>query len=121
MNRPDGGPQPRHAIERDGDAWAEVGKQVVSGAFEIAERLPDRLILRRRARPGTVRAGNVAKVEYVRLEIPDAIAAHGRDELDAVAVRYTPKTADLVSGVADDAHLGAASWSGSSPSGTRIR
>ena len=23
MNRPDGGPQPRHAIERDGDAWTE--------------------------------------------------------------------------------------------------
>ena len=40
MNRPDGGPQPRHAIERDGDAWTETGKQVVSGAFEIAERHP---------------------------------------------------------------------------------
>ncbi|HYU59034.1 MAG TPA: ABC transporter substrate-binding protein, partial [Actinomycetota bacterium] len=31
MNRPDGGPQPRHAIERDGDAWVETGRQVVSG------------------------------------------------------------------------------------------
>jgi ABC-type oligopeptide transport system substrate-binding subunit/class 3 adenylate cyclase len=112
MNRPDGGPQPRHAIERDGDAWAEVGKQVVSGAFEISKRPPDRLILRRRERPGTVRAGNVATIEYVRASIPDAIAAYGRDELDAVTVRYTPKTADLVPGVAEDAHLGAASWSG---------
>jgi ABC-type oligopeptide transport system substrate-binding subunit/class 3 adenylate cyclase len=112
MNRPDGGPQPRHAIERDGDDWVEVGKQVVSGAFEIAERQPDRLVLRRRDRPGTIRAGNVATIEYVRATIPEAIAAYGRDELDAVTVRYTPKTADLVPGVAEDAHLGAASWSG---------
>ena len=112
MNRPDGGPQPRHAIERDGDAWTETGKQVVSGAFEIAERHPDRLVLRRREDPSTPRPGNVATVEYVQREIPDAIAAYARDELDAVTVRYTPKTADLVPGVSDDAHLGAASWSG---------
>ena len=112
MNRPDGGPQPRHAIERDGDGWTETGKQVVSGAFEIAERHPDRLVLRRRDDPSTPRPGNVATVEYVQREIPDAIAAYARDELDAVTVRYTPKTADLVPGVSDDAHLGAASWSG---------
>lgn len=36
--------------------------------------------------------------ESVRREIPDAIAAYARDELDAVTVRYTPKTADLVPG-----------------------
>ena len=67
MNRPDGGPQPRHAIERDGDAWTETGKQVVSGAFEIAERHPDRLVLRRRRGPRAhPRPGNVATVEYVR-------------------------------------------------------
>jgi oligopeptide transport system substrate-binding protein len=35
MNRPDGGPQPRHAIEASGDAWTEPGKQVVSGAFRV--------------------------------------------------------------------------------------
>jgi ABC-type oligopeptide transport system substrate-binding subunit/class 3 adenylate cyclase len=112
MNRPDGGPQPRHAIERDGGAWTETGKQVVSGAFEIAERHPDRLVLRRREDPSTPRPGNVATVEYARKEIPAAVAAYARDELDAVTVRYTPKTADLVPGVSDDAHLGAASWSG---------
>jgi ABC-type oligopeptide transport system substrate-binding subunit/class 3 adenylate cyclase len=112
MNRPDGAPQPRHAIERDGDAWTEVGKQVVSGAFEIVEREADRLVLGRRTDTGTVRPGNVATVEYRRLQIPEAIAAYGRDELDAVTVRYTPKTADLVPGVAEDAHMGAASWSG---------
>jgi ABC-type oligopeptide transport system substrate-binding subunit/class 3 adenylate cyclase len=112
MNRPDGGPQPRHAIERDGDAWTEVGKQVVSGAFEIVERGSDRLVLRRRERPGTARPGNVAAVEYHKRAIPEAIAAYGRNELDAITVRYTPKTADLVPGVSKDAQLGAASWSG---------
>jgi ABC-type oligopeptide transport system substrate-binding subunit/class 3 adenylate cyclase len=112
MNRPDGAPQPRHAIERDGDAWTEVGKQVVSGAFEIAEREADRLVLQRRERPGTARSGNVATIEYVKREIPDALAAYARDELDAITVRYTPKTADLVPGIEEDAHLGAASWSG---------
>jgi len=89
-----------------------VGRQVVSGAFEIAERLPDRLVLRRRERPGTIGGGNAATIEYARLEVPDAIAAYSRNELDAVTVRYTPKTADLVPGLGDDAHLGPASWSG---------
>jgi ABC-type oligopeptide transport system substrate-binding subunit/class 3 adenylate cyclase len=112
MNRPDGGPQPRHAVERLGDGWAVPGTQVVSGAFEIVERSPDRLVLRRRERPGTERPGNVARLEYVRQEIPEAIAAYERDELDAITVRYTPKVADLVPGVEDDAHLGPASWSG---------
>ena len=27
MNRPDGGPQPRHAIEALGPAWAEPGRR----------------------------------------------------------------------------------------------
>jgi oligopeptide transport system substrate-binding protein len=112
MNRPDGGPQPRHAIERDGAGWTEVGKQVVSGAFAIAGRDADRLVLRRRERPGAIGAGNAATIEYLRLQVPDALAAFGRNELDAVTVRYTPKSADLVPGVAGDAHLGAASWSG---------
>src|SRR5439155_23390565 len=48
MNRPDGGPQPRHAIERDGDAWTSRERQVVSGPFEVAERTGDRLIVRGR-------------------------------------------------------------------------
>jgi ABC-type oligopeptide transport system substrate-binding subunit/class 3 adenylate cyclase len=112
MNRPDGGPQPRHAIERDGDAWTEVGKQVVSGAYEIAEREEDRLVLRRRERPATARTGNVGTIEYLRKTVPEALEAYRRDELDAVTVRYTPKTADLVPGISKDAHLGTASWSG---------
>ena len=39
MNRPDGGPQPRHAIEGMAEA------RVVSGAFEVAERTDERLVL----------------------------------------------------------------------------
>src|SRR4051795_4660988 len=58
MNRPDGGPQPRHAI--DGAAEARV----VSGAFEVAERTDERLVLRRRSE----RSGNVAEVELARTE-----------------------------------------------------
>ena len=38
MNRPDAGPQPRHAIERDGTAWTEPAHQVVSGSFEVEAR-----------------------------------------------------------------------------------
>ena len=112
MNRPDGGPQPRHAIERHGDGWTEVGKQVGSGAFEIVERDADTLVLRRRAHPGTARAGNVKTIRYQRLSIPDALVAYQREELDAITVRYTPKVADLVPGIEEDAQLGAASWSG---------
>ena len=71
MNRPDGGPQPRHAIEPSGDAWTEAGAQVVSGAFRIARarRRPPGARAPRRRR-GAPAAGNVARVEIVR--------SHGR-------------------------------------------
>ena len=49
MNRPDGGPQPRHAIERDGDDWTATGKQVVSGPFGSPSATTTRLVLERRA------------------------------------------------------------------------
>src|SRR5262249_43307444 len=45
MNRPDGGPQPRHAIERHGAAWTEPAHQVVSGPFRQVERGDDHLVL----------------------------------------------------------------------------
>src|SRR5207247_4972912 len=38
MNRPDGGPQPRHCIEREGADWTQPGRQVVSGPFRVADR-----------------------------------------------------------------------------------
>ena len=55
MNRPDGGPQPRHAIEATA-LWTEPDAQVVSGAFRIAERTDDLLVLERRDGEST-RAG----------------------------------------------------------------
>jgi ABC-type oligopeptide transport system substrate-binding subunit/class 3 adenylate cyclase len=110
MNRPDGGPQPRHAIERDGDAWTEIGSQVVSGAFRIASRTDDVLVLERRT-DGAPRPGNAARIELVRSEVGDAIEPYARDELDVVTVRYTPRLADLVPHVAADASLGSAAWS----------
>ena len=63
MNRPDGGPQPRHAIERDGAEWTKPGRQVVSGPFRVAERTDERLVLERNDGdagpvPGTRRASS---------------------------------------------------------------
>jgi ABC-type oligopeptide transport system substrate-binding subunit/class 3 adenylate cyclase len=111
MNRPDGGPQPRHAIERDGDAWTEIGSQVVSGSFRIVSRTDDLLVLERRPEDTASRPGNAAGLELVRSEVGDAIEPYARDELDVVTVRYTPKLADLVPRVAADASLGPAAWS----------
>ena len=112
MNRPDGGPQPRHAIERDGDAWTEPGRQVVSGAFFVAERTDDRLLLRRRGGYPGHRSGNVAEVELYRAEVADSLPLYDSRDTDMVLVRYTPRLADLVPGaVRPDAILGAAAWS----------
>jgi ABC-type oligopeptide transport system substrate-binding subunit len=102
MNRPDSGPQPRHAI--DGVAEARV----VSGAFEVAERTDERLVLRRRSE----RPGNVNEVELYRTAIADALPEYERGETDLILVRYTPRLADLMPGaVRDDAILGSPAWS----------
>jgi ABC-type oligopeptide transport system substrate-binding subunit/class 3 adenylate cyclase len=112
MNRPDGGPQPRHAIERDGAAWTEPGRQVVSGAFEVASRADDAVVLRRRESYTGARAGNVAEVELRRGAIDEALSEFERGETDLILVRYTPRLADLMPGaVRSEAVLGPASWS----------
>jgi ABC-type oligopeptide transport system substrate-binding subunit len=110
MNRPDGGPQPRHAIERWGADWADPAHQVVSGAFRIAERDEERLVLERGGR--SRRTGNIARVEYEHESVTHGVDSYERGELDMVAVRYTPRLADLVPTEAPDAHLGSAAWSG---------
>jgi ABC-type oligopeptide transport system substrate-binding subunit len=110
MNRPDGGPQPRHAIEPLGDGWTEVGKQVVSGAFQVSARTDDRLTLQRRRDHRGPRTGNVHEVEFVSAPLGDSLASFARDELDFVMVRYTPRMADLTHAV-EEARLGAATWS----------
>jgi ABC-type oligopeptide transport system substrate-binding subunit/class 3 adenylate cyclase len=102
MNRPDGGPQPRHAIDGIADA------RVVSGAFEVAERTDERLVLRRRSE----RPGNVGEVELYRTAIADALPEYERGETDLILVRYTPRLADLMPGaVREDAVLGPPAWS----------
>jgi ABC-type transport system substrate-binding protein/class 3 adenylate cyclase len=106
MNRPDGGPQPRHAIERDGAAWTE--RQVVSGAFELEKRTDDTLVLRRR--PG--RSGNVDQVEFYRADVPTSLGDYDRDDTEMILIRYTPRLADLTPGAArPDATFSAAAWS----------
>ena len=112
MNRPDGAPQPRHAIREAGDDWTATGQQVVSGAFRIAERTADRLVLERRREHRGSRSGNVARVEIVRLPVGAAAEPYERDELDLVLIRYTPRLADLVPGELPDRMLGPPSWSG---------
>jgi ABC-type oligopeptide transport system substrate-binding subunit/class 3 adenylate cyclase len=110
MNRPDGGPLPRHVIEAEGEAWTERG--VVSGAFRLADRGDGHLEIERRPDANTARPGNVERVRYVRTPIRDAIEPYERDELDMVMVRYTPRLADVVPDAVADTHAGAAAWSG---------
>jgi ABC-type transport system substrate-binding protein/class 3 adenylate cyclase len=96
VNRPDGGPQPQHAIERDGDAWSEPKRQVVSGPFRQAERSNERLVLVRNEGYTGVRTGNVARVEITASTADDALAPLERGELDLARVMYTPRTSDHV-------------------------
>lgn len=109
MNRPDGGPQPRHAIEAAGDAW--VADQVVSGAFRVAAGDDDSLVLERR-QGESPRTGNVARVEYCRAPTPASLDAYARNELDMIAVRYTPRLADAMPSDTPDASMGPAAWTG---------
>src|SRR5439155_14896952 len=96
MNRPDGGPQPRHSIEANGDRWTDPGLQVVSGPFRVAERTEDALVLERRDGYTQARPGNLGRAEMERSAVGGAIEPYGRDELDMITVRYTPRLADLM-------------------------
>ena len=109
MNRPDSGPQPRHAIEAAGETWTV--EQVVSGAFRVVQLCDDTVVLERRQGEAP-RRGNVARVEYHRAPAHGSLAAYRRDELEVIAVRYTPRLADLMPADTPDATLGPAAWSG---------
>jgi oligopeptide transport system substrate-binding protein len=95
-NRPDAAPQPRHAIERHGEAWSAPEHQVVSGPLRVAEHAPDRLVLVRHDGYSRPRRGNVARIECVRAAVDDAFPAFARGELGMARVVYTPHTADHV-------------------------
>jgi ABC-type oligopeptide transport system substrate-binding subunit len=110
MNRPDGGPQPRHAIERDGPAWTDPERQVVSGPFRVTSRTDDVLVLDRRPEHNGVRAGNAARVEFRLSTVEDALEPYAAGDLDFVMIRYTPRMSDLTHQM-QDATLGPAAWS----------
>ena len=111
MNRPDGGPQPRHCIEEHGDRWVEPERQVVSGPFRQGGTTADRIVLVRQDGYTGLRTGNVDRVEMTLCTAEEALERFRRDELDVVGVRYTPRLADLLPRVGDDATVGPATWS----------
>jgi ABC-type oligopeptide transport system substrate-binding subunit/class 3 adenylate cyclase len=112
MNRPDGGPQPRHAIEREGAEWTDPHRQVVSGPFRVAEHTADSITLERNDEYAGTRPGNAGRVEFLRASVSDALEPYADGKLDMVAVRYTPRLADLVPSEVEDASFGQAGWSG---------
>jgi ABC-type oligopeptide transport system substrate-binding subunit/class 3 adenylate cyclase len=112
MNRPDGGPQPRHAIEREGAEWTDPQRQVVSGPFRVAEHTDDSITLERNDEYAGTRPGNAGRVEFLRASVSDALEPYADGNLDMVAVRYTPRLADLVPSEVEDASFGQAGWSG---------
>ncbi|HXG75709.1 MAG TPA: ABC transporter substrate-binding protein [Gaiellaceae bacterium] len=83
VNRPDAGPQPRHAIEAHGDAWTEPSRLVASGAFTLAEVSADRVVLERRPE-SRARPGNVRRVELSSPPLDVASERYASDELDIV-------------------------------------
>ena len=98
MNRPDGGPQPRHAIEARRRRLDRARRQVVSGAFRRrrSRRRASRARAARRTRTRLGRATSRA-VEYR----PDADPRTRSSRTSATSstwstVRYTPRLADLV-------------------------
>ncbi|MGH2406824.1 MAG: ABC transporter substrate-binding protein [Candidatus Limnocylindrales bacterium] len=110
MNRPDGGPQPRHAIEADPAAWAQHDRQVVSGPFRVADRGEETLTLARRDDHVGSRPGNIGRVEFQRVPVRDAIEPFREAKLDMIPVRYTPRLADILPDDAPATTLGAAAW-----------
>jgi ABC-type transport system substrate-binding protein len=96
VNRPDSGPLPRHAIERDGDDWTQPERQVVCGPFRQLEHGDARLVLVRNESYAGAHPGNVARVEITRATADEAAAPLERGELDLVRVMYTPRTSDHV-------------------------
>ncbi|MGZ6708534.1 MAG: ABC transporter substrate-binding protein [Solirubrobacteraceae bacterium] len=93
MSRPDGAPQPRHAIEASPDGWLAPGSDVVSGPFRLRERSEERVTLERRDGDAGARAGNVATVELVARAPQAAIADLRAGRADAVAFFYAPQPA----------------------------
>src|SRR5690606_40107595 len=82
LNRPDSGPQPRHAIEARGDDWCTLDNEVLSGAFRRAVHTDELLVLERRADYQGSRRGNVRVVERRSAPSQDNLRAYLRGEAD---------------------------------------
>jgi ABC-type oligopeptide transport system substrate-binding subunit/class 3 adenylate cyclase len=91
LNRPDAGPQPGHAIERDGEEWTRLRRQVVSGPFRQEERSPERIVLVRREEYDRPRRGNVARVEVTHLAPGEDLRPYQRGQLDLILGRYAAR------------------------------
>ncbi|MDQ3993015.1 MAG: ABC transporter substrate-binding protein, partial [Actinomycetota bacterium] len=109
VNRPDGGPHPRHAVERHGDDWTAVDRHVGSGAFRQVAVSADRIELERRE-DASARPGNVARVELLRLPLDEALERYRREELDIVAVHAASSQAEIVREAPDEAQLEPPAW-----------
>jgi ABC-type transport system substrate-binding protein len=68
-------------------------------------------VLERRADDTRPRAGNVRRVEMRACEVPEGLERFAAGDADLVAVRYTPRKAD-VAAYTGDAVVGPAGWSG---------
>jgi oligopeptide transport system substrate-binding protein len=91
LNRPEAGPQPRHAIERNGEDWTQPRRQVVSGPFRQQEHSPEHVILVRREDYGRPRSGNVAQVEMTRLAPGEDLQPYQHGQLDLILGRYAAR------------------------------
>ena len=103
INRADAAPQPRHAIERDGDAWVDPAGQVVSGAFRRTEwNAAKAVVLQRRPDSSSPQRGNVARVELRECDLEEASDAYARDELDMIVGRAHADQPRLMSAAGGD-------------------
>ncbi len=109
VNRPDGGPQPRHAIEAHGDDWLMPERQVVSGAFSLAERSSSRIVLERRT-ASLPRPGNVARVEIEQRPLEECLRAFDRGESDVVVIPPGSPDSELQLLHQREADLGPPAW-----------
>ena len=109
VNRADAAPLPRHAIERDGEAWTAAGRQVVSGPFQQVERGDDRIVLARRPEHSG-HPGNVKTVDITRARVDEALARFAAGTADLIPLVYSPRVADHLPPDAPAAVPGPATW-----------
>lgn len=87
LNRPEAGPQPRHAIEAHGDEWLTPKNQVVSGPFRMVEYANDGLVLERRGEYTAPRGGNVRRIEWSAPSDED-VDLYRRGQVDLFNTRF---------------------------------